>query len=879
MTQLCRPKYPKQKNVLIINDIPTKGEVASGDRFSAVSNMNLLSSLTTGRVYMGSSKEDHIGVSPIDIYGTYLDYNYFEEGNYDFKNDFKKRKDLRSEENYFFLKEDFSGKEETQYYKLPHQNDCYISHRLFVEFQSLLNEIQKVNPKIIVVTGKWGLFLLTGCTTIGQNMGTYKDRKPFGGLNKFRSSIMEIHPCWNLSDIILIPIYHPVNAVAMPDKVPIMELDLQKIGWIYNDVKENGTEKYLSPKDKEYLYSTNFEEVIHELSGILLKIEKQPILVSLDIETMFNGIIDCIGIAISKDRGFCIPFAKLGEPNIWTATQETEIMLLLRSIMLHPNCLHIGQNYNYDCQYYYSIWGMEVNATHDTMILHHILYNYLPKDLAFLASLYCEVYKYWKDQIEAHQETPETRWIYNAQDVCYTLEILEPLLDILSTRPEKQQELYKFQINELSPILKERMNKGIRIDKGLKEEYYKFFSEILLDIQKNINEMLGMEFNTNSSPQKVKLFRDFFGMTLKKSKKGTDTCDAKAMLSYIEEYPEYKPFLCLLLEQSSLKVFTNNFLGMKLDADNRGRTNYKISGTKTGRLSSTKNVYGTGGNYQNIPEKGKIKLVYAVENLTEGDEEDDSLLSELSYEGKIALPNIKKIFLPDPGMELADADYSGADIQIVAADSQCKWLLDYFSNPNNKMKVYKYISSMFFQREITDEEYRDQKAIYHGLNYKLGVKKLASMAGISEHLAEQLKKFYFSLNPEIPLWHERLEREIKNKHYVTNIFGRQGWFVDHKDPTLMNKVCAFIPQSSIGDLINHAIVRILEADKRIQLLMQVHDSGVFQYPIEYAEECRKNILENMVLDLPYDPILRIPADMKVSRKSYGDTTKVSKLVV
>ena len=55
-------------------------------------------------------------------------------------------------------------------------------------------------------------------------------------------------------------------------------------------------------------------------------------------------------------------------------------------------------------------------------------------------------------------------------------------------------------------------------------------------------------------------------------------------------------------------------------------------------------------------------------------------------EGKVLLPNIKKLFLPDfdsegNTKELADIDLSGADIQVVAADAECKWLLDYFENP------------------------------------------------------------------------------------------------------------------------------------------------------------------------------------------------------
>lgn len=247
-----------------------------------------------------------------------------------------------------------------------------------------------------------------------------------------------------------------------------------------------------------------------------------------------------------------------------------------------------------------------------------------------------------------------------------------------------------------------------------------------------------------------------------------------------------------------------------------------------------------------------------------------------SPEGKLLLPNIKKIFIPDEGYEIADADLSGADIQVVAADSDCKWLLDYFSGPAKK-KVYAQIASEFFQRDISDKssEYKTYKGIFHGLNYKMGIKKLALLAGISEKLAEQLMEFYFQLNPEILRWHSRLEKDVKTKGYVRNKFGRRMEFWFRKDnPTVMNEICAAIPQSTIGDVINRAWVQIVNAMPHLDVLMQTHDSLTMQYPVELAEEYRSSILRNMLVPIPYDPPLYIDSDIKVSRLSYGDCEKI-----
>jgi DNA polymerase I-like protein with 3'-5' exonuclease and polymerase domains len=543
--------------------------------------------------------------------------------------------------------------------------------------------------------------------------------------------------------------------------------------------------------------------------------------------------------------------------------------------MEHPNAMHVGQNYNYESQFYAKMWCMKINAEWDTMLIHHILFNYLPKDLAFLASCYCEHYTYWKGERLGSEDHPETRWEYNIKDICYTLEVFYIILDMLEAEGGKLYELAKFQQKRIAPIALKTMSRGVNVNKEEKDRLYNFFSSLMGDMVDKVNTILGLEFNQNSTPQKKKLFTEFFGMELKTKKGGGETCDAKAMLAYIYEYPLYRPFLTLLLEYASLKVFTNNFLGMKLDEDGRARTSYDISGTSTGRWASRKNVWGNGGNFQNIPSKGKIKLKYAVEVMEELEESDESsIYDELEVEGSIILPNIKEVFIPDEGMEIADADLSGADIQIVAADSECKWLLDYFANP--KGKVYKYIAGDFFQREITEDEYKLYKGIFHGTNYLMGIDKLAITAGISYELAKDLQDFYFRLNPEIKLWHDRIKKTIAKQGYIENIFGRRGWFLDRNDPMLMNKAAAFIPQGGIADVINHAADRIEVRSSVIEILMQTHDSLTVQYPISSTIESRKILKTSMEVEIPYNPILIIPSDFKVSLVSYGDCAEVEK---
>jgi DNA polymerase I-like protein with 3'-5' exonuclease and polymerase domains len=60
----------------------------------------------------------------------------------------------------------------------------------------------------------------------------------------------------------------------------------------------------------------------------------------------------------------------------------------------------------------------------------------------------------------------------------------------------------------------------------------------------------------------------------------------------------------------------------------------------------------------------------------------------------------------------------------------------------------------------------------------------------------------------------------------------------------------------------------------VEILLQVHDSLVIQYPIEKAEYYRTACKEAMEIALPYKQPLIIPADIKVSTISYGDCKKL-----
>lgn len=811
--------------------------------------------------------------------------------------------------------------EGSQYIELPWLKDVWVSSEVYESIQGLLEEIRVVKPKLIVIAGKWAFMLLASLyleptkqlATIAGTKSTVKSEKMFGGLNKFRASILTLNEYFGIEQTIVMPILTPSYLFLVKDKEFVVKRDYAKIAFLYRRLKQ-GVEvrKLIKSERKAELGLTN-TEVFAYLNRLLDKLEAEPTLVSMDIETR-QGYTDCIGIAYDEYESLTIPYSEMYkeintapsafayvtknkvetlEPcpigaeltkyrSYWSFEDELAITELLYKVMLHPNCLHVGQNYNYDCQYYFHQARINISSHCDTMILHHVLHNTLQKDLAMLASIYCMDFVYWKDEIDIKDNY--TRWTYNGKDCMYTLSIAKLLLQLMKRQDQELQAFYRFQQFKLNPNIVKIMHRGVLTDNTRKEELRIQFTELMEECLRKINYIFMEDINLNSTPQVKRAFKELLGIKpIRNRKTKSESFGSDAMLVYLEEYPEWRTLLTLFLEYKSIKVFVKTFLSAKLDADGRMRCDYNPAGTKTYRLSSRKNVFGNGMNLANVPSKGKIDLRVALqeynteETITKVIEDSDSSVMEFQtevgsiYQGKIELPNCKKIFLPtNENWIFWDADYSAIDLHFVVWESDCKYLKDILKRGED---VYSILASEYYQREITKKmpERQTFKAICHGSNYLGKPTTLAAKEGLSVSGVKKVQEHYFRLCQEIPNWHAKVEAEARKNKYVRNIFGARFWNYDFHDPMWLNKVVAAIPQSSAAILVNKALVQLekVEQGKNIQVLLQVHDSlaGVYLKEDKTAIERIKSYLE---IPIPYKDTLIIPANIKTSAKSYGD---------
>lgn len=250
------------------------------------------------------------------------------------------------------------------------------------------------------------------------------------------------------------------------------------------------------------------------------------------------------------------------------------------------------------------------------------------------------------------------------------------------------------------------------------------------------------------------------------------------------------------------------------------------------------------------------------------------------------LPNIRKFFVPDPGYTICDTDLDRADLQVVvweADDDELKHalrigvdlhLLNGLSLENHPIPdIQELVESHPNYPELRAKfaKYRQlAKAFIHGTNYGGSARTMAIAAGTTVHQAELLQARWFAAHPGIKKWHERTQHSLNTTRTVFNRFGYRRVYFDRVDG-LLPEALAWVPQSTVALYINKIWDKVVTEEPRIEILMQVHDSLVWQTPTPLFESAKARFRDlAKTIIIPYDDPLIIPVGFKSSTMSWGD---------
>lgn len=446
------------------------------------------------------------------------------------------------------------------------------------------------------------------------------------------------------------------------------------------------------------------------------------------------------------------------------------------------------------------------------------------------------------------QESDFKLFSYNAKDLYWTWIVAKSLSNCLHfiglEGPNEFQQ-------SMAPLVLRAMNRGVRIDLARKNELAMELQIELANREQWFLDVLGHPLNPKSPKQmKLLFYNDLKAPLIKDRASGNATLDDEALVEIADRAPLLKPLIQKIQEYRSLGVFFSTFVMAKLDTDNRMRCSYNIGGTDTYRLSSKRNPFGCGMNMQNIPKGG---------------EEADGL----------ELPNIRELFIPDEGYTFFDPDLSKADLRVVVWESdeqEMKAMLREGADPY-VMIAREYYKDPSIKKTREDgsinPKYDTFKRFAHGTHYLASARGLSWKLGLSIKEVEATQKWYFEKFPAIPRWQKRIKEEIEGCHYITNVFGYRRYFLDRIDERAYRQGINWIPQSTIGLLINKGWMNIHNNLPKVEVLIQVHDSLPGQYPTHLGDWVKQRIKEEMSIEIPYEDPLTIPVDIKTSIKSWG----------
>jgi DNA polymerase I-like protein with 3'-5' exonuclease and polymerase domains len=325
--------------------------------------------------------------------------------------------------------------------------------------------------------------------------------------------------------------------------------------------------------------------------------------------------------------------------------------------------------------------------------------------------------------------------------------------------------------------------------------------------------------------------------------------------------------------------FKNIGILSNMFGDGRIHPGYNLTGTSTGRLSSSSGVDGVGFNNQNIP-KGYLGALRDLRgNLV------------LNAEGRPVFDGVKckKLFIPDDDSYcFGNADAKGAEVSIFAGyskdDALTAALIDgmdahcFFAseclNPNlvaagltgedrrialakasiDDDHAWSYEDFLKGKDDLLEDKaygkklkaLRDNiKRLVFGMLYGAGVKKVADIAGINLDLAKKIQELLFSKFPTIKAFIDQTIWEMRMFGIVETYHGRRRRFSlgKYAPSSLRSKAerqaVNFKIQATNSDIVMMVLCwvsEVIERDLKGRLLLTVHDSIGFQVPKKYAHQ-------------------------------------------
>jgi len=396
--------------------------------------------------------------------------------------------------------------------------------------------------------------------------------------------------------------------------------------------------------------------------------------------------------------------------------------------------------------------------------------------------------------------------------------------------------LYKEVELPLTDVLVDMEDEGVRIDVDALKQYSNDLSLQLAEIEKEIYNLAGCEFNIASPKQLGEILYDTLKITDKPPRTATKQYStAEEVLKKLEDR---HPIVPLILEYRSINKLVSTYLDVfpKLINSQTGRlhTIYNQTVTATGRLSSSN------PNLQNIPirtDRGReIRKAFVARN------DDYTILA---------------------------ADYSQIELRIIASLSHDQHMIESFSKHQD---IHAATAAKIYHIDldsVSKEQRRNAKSVNFGIVYGISPFGLAEQLDIPRKEAASLIEEYFAQYPSIKQYIDSNIEFAREHGYAQTLLGRRRYLYDINSRNtglrqFAERNAVNMPiQGTSADMIKIAMIRIHrqlnELNMKTKMILQVHDELVFDVYKPELEQVKEIVKYEMEHALP----LSIPVEVGI----------------
>ena len=694
--------------------------------------------------------------------------------------------------------------------------------------EELHDEIKAISPNLILALGNTALKALSG-----------KD-----GIKKWRGSIL-----LSVVGPKMISTYHPAHLLRPKDSEVqgfwqrhVVQLDFQRAA------KESEHRRFEPPSRNLFIAKNSLDvhRFLHAKEGLL----------SVDIES-HNCLPICVGFATSPYDAISIPLMD----KKMSIAERMEIWRYVARALIDPKWKKIGQNFKYD-EPKLNMFGFYLDKLHaDTMLMMHTCYPELPQSLAFQTSILTRE-PFYKDDGKDWEGTGriEDLFTYNARDAAVTFECYLRLREELVNW--KTEDFYFGFVNKLHKFYSQIDEVGFRADTARRALLILEYESLRDNAQSILNKIFGETVNIDSHVK----FRKLFFEKLKLPERGDLGEDTLvALLGNHAKSGEQQAAINLILNLRRYNKTLDTYLLAFPDFDGKIRTNYRITGTETGRSSTSKQKppvrpYQMGLSFHNITKHGDI-----------GNE-------------------IRSFLLPEEGYLLFEVDCRQAEARVVCVLAEAYDLLEKFDT----LDIHKWTAALIFGKDIgaiSDDERFIGKTVRHAGNYDAGKNRLmntiisdSKRLGVDIHISEWkagviLERFH-NFTPEIRgIFHRQVRDVVEQTKILRNPFGRVRQFFGPIDDHTVKEAYANLPQGTIPDHLRRAALAAKEEAPNLKFIVESHDGLTGQVKEDEADDILRMIQSHLLKPINFgecslsrDFNLTIPVDFKLG-ENYRDLEK------